>query len=270
MARLTRDGVSLAYDEAGSGEPPVLLVHSWTGDRSDFVSQVNHFSRAHRVIAIDLRGHGESDKPHGAYSPDVFVADVAWMCDQLGLRNCVLVGHSMGGNIVLELAARRPDLAAAVILLDAPVFPPQGLVDAMVAAAQAFRGTNHAEAARQFVGGVFLPTDDPARRSEILDRTAGCPQHVLSAAWEQSVIGYDASAAAAACRAPVCYIGSAAPLADVNRFRVHCPQLVVGQTVGAGHFHVLEVPDQINTMIERFLLTALPRKGGAPNQGNGG
>ena len=258
MPRLTCNDVSLAYEQAGTGEPPILLVHSWTGDRSDFVHQVGHFSRAHRVVAVDLRGHGESDKPYGPYSPAVFVEDLGWTCDQIGMRNSVLVGHSMGGNIVLELAARRPDLAVAVILLDAPVFPPRDLVDAMEGVAQEFRGTNYAEAARQFVDGVFLPTDEPALRAAILDRAARCPQHVLSSAWEQSVIDYDASAAAATCRAPVCYIGAAAPLADLDRFRTVRPQLVVGQTVGAGHFHALEVPDQINAMIERFLLTALP------------
>jgi len=128
----------------------------------------------------------------------------------------------------------------------------------MKAVAREFRGPNYAEAARQFVDGVFLPTDDPTRRAEILDKTAECPQHVLSSAWEQ-MISYDASAAAAACRAPVCYMSAATPLADLSRFQALCPQLVTGQTVGAGHFHELEVPDQINAMIERFLLTALPR-----------
>jgi pimeloyl-ACP methyl ester carboxylesterase len=258
MSRLTRNGVSLAYEEAGAGEPPILLVHSWTGDRSYFAPQVSHFSGAHRVLAVDLRGHGESDKPHGEYSPDVFAEDVGWMCDQIGLRNSVLVGHSMGGNIVLELAARRPDLAAAVILLDAAVFPPRSLVASMTAAAREFRGPNYAEAARQFVDAFFLPTDEPARRAEILDKTAGCPQHVLSSAWEQSVVSYDASAAATACRVPICYIGAATPLADLSRLRTLCPQLVIGQTVGAGHFQGLEVPAQINAMIERFLLTSLP------------
>ena len=261
--KYVRDGVALACDEAGSGDPPMLLVHGWTSDRLCFAPQMKYFSSAHRVVAVDLRGHGESDKPSGAYSPDVFVEDLGWLCDRLGLRNVVLVGHSMGGNIVLELGAQRPDLAAAVILLDAPVFASAGLMEAMKAVAPAFREAGYAEAARRFVAGVFLPTDDAARRAEILDKTARCPQHVLAQAWDESNVAYDASAAAAACRAPICYIGAAAPLADLSRFRAVCPQLVCGQTVGAGHFHTLEVPDQINAMIARFLLTARGRSGAA-------
>jgi pimeloyl-ACP methyl ester carboxylesterase len=236
----------------------VLLVHSWTGDQSYFEPQITHFKRAHRVLAVDLRGHGQSDKPTGAYSPEVFRDDLAWMCDHLGVRHALLVGHSMGGNIVLELAARRPDLVAALILLDAPVFPPAALLDAMKAAAADFRGPDYAEAARQFVDGVFLPTDR-VRRAEILDKTAHCPQHVLSPSWEQSCVNYDASAAARACRVPVCYIGAATPLADLNRFQELCPRLVIGRTIGAGHFHQLEVPDQVHAMIDRFLLIELGR-----------
>ena len=165
----------------------------------------------------------------------------------------------MGGNVVLELAARRPDLASAVVLLDAPVFPAAGLIEAMKAVAPKFRGPNYRDAACEFVSGVFLPTDDPVRRSGILDKVSQCPQHVLSSAWEEANIGYDASAAAAGCHMPVCYIGAAAPLADVSRFKKLRPQLVIGQTVGAGHFHQLEVPDQINAMVERFLFTAFAR-----------
>jgi pimeloyl-ACP methyl ester carboxylesterase len=64
---------------------------------------------------------------------------------------------------------------------------------------------------------------------------------------------WDGAAAAAACKTPALYIGAATPLSDVNRFRELCPQLMVGQTVGAGHFSNQEVPEQVNAMIERFL-----------------
>jgi pimeloyl-ACP methyl ester carboxylesterase len=251
------DGVSLAYDDAGDGQPPMIFVHGWTADRSIFAAQASHFARLHRVVSLDLRGHGVSDKPKDRYSMDLFAEDVAWMCARLGVQHAILVGHSMGGLVVLELAARHPELAIALILLDTPVFPPAGLVTAMQAVAREFRGPNYAEAARRFVDGVFLPTDH-VRREQVLQSVVGCPKHVLSPSWEQQ-INYDASPAAAVCRVPLCYIGAATPLADLSRLRALCPQLVSGQTVGSGHFHTLEVPGQINAMIEQFLLTALRR-----------
>ena len=63
MQKLIRDGVALAYEEAGSGDPPLLLVHCWCCDHSYFQPQFEHFQRDHRVVAVDLRGHGASDKP---------------------------------------------------------------------------------------------------------------------------------------------------------------------------------------------------------------
>ena len=83
--------------------------------------QFKHFAgRGHRVVAVDLRGHGQSDKPHQRYTMQVFADDLAWMCDQRNLVRPVVVGHSMGGIVAFDLAARYPALPCAVVMLDAP------------------------------------------------------------------------------------------------------------------------------------------------------
>lgn len=107
MPHLIRDGVKLHYDEAGSG-PTMVFVHGWTCDRSHFAPQTAHFSSGRRCIAVDLRGHGESDKPEQPYTIDGFADDVAWMCGELGVSCSVFAGHSMGGAIVLALASPPP------------------------------------------------------------------------------------------------------------------------------------------------------------------
>src|SRR6476659_7787309 len=98
MKKLTRDGVALAYDEAGRGDPPIVLVQCWTCDYTSFAPQFHHFSSAQRVIAVDLRGHGESDKPRQAYTVAGFGDDLVWLCRELGVAKPVVIGHSMGGN----------------------------------------------------------------------------------------------------------------------------------------------------------------------------
>ena len=87
---------------------------------------------------------------------------------------------------------------------------------------------------------------------------ASAPQHVMGNALEHHIWNWDGAAAAAACKVPALYIGAASPLADVPRFRELCPHLVVGQTVGAGHFNNQLVPEQVNAMIDRFLATTDP------------
>ena len=78
MRHLERDGVALGYEETGEGEPPVLLVHGWCCDHTYLAPQLEHFvERGHRVVAVDLRGHGKSDKPHQRYSMQAFADDLA-------------------------------------------------------------------------------------------------------------------------------------------------------------------------------------------------
>jgi pimeloyl-ACP methyl ester carboxylesterase len=260
---LSRDGVVLAYEERGSGEPPLVFVQGWSGDRTYFAPQVEHFARSHRAVAVDLRGHGASGAPEGGYAIGDLADDVAWLCAELGLRRPVLVGHSMGGNVGLEAAARHPGAVGAVVAVDTPIVPPGWVPDALGGLAAALRSDGYREAARGFLDALFLPTDDPALKARAAaGGIASMPQHALAAAME-GIVAHDSAAAAAACTTPVLLINATVPLADVARFKELCPQLVVGQTVGAGHFAQLVVPDQVNAMIERFLATSVPAAGSA-------
>src|SRR5262245_9016399 len=112
MAMIERNGLRLAYDDRGAGEPVMVFVHGWTCDRSFFAPQAEHFARRHRVVSVDLRGHGESDKPNEPYPIGAYADDIAYLLDQLGLGKVVAVGHSSGGLTVLQLAASHPQCVA--------------------------------------------------------------------------------------------------------------------------------------------------------------
>src|SRR5687767_8021988 len=107
MQKVLRGGVALAYDEQGQGSPPILLVHGWSCDHRYVAPQVEQFSQKHRTIAVDLRGHGESDAPHQEYTMSAFADDLAWLCRELRVEKPIVVGHSMGAVIALQLAAER-------------------------------------------------------------------------------------------------------------------------------------------------------------------
>ena len=257
MPHLARDGVKLYYHEAGSG-PPVVFLHGWTCDRSHFAAQVAHFSAAHRCIAVDLRGHGESDKPEQDYTIECFADDLAWMCGELGVARAVLVGHSMGGAVALALAARRPELCEALVMLDPAILFPaesQPLIAQLIAG---LRSPEGAAVTRSFAGGqFFLKTSDPALKERLLEAMCRTPMHVVSSAFE-GVAAFDGEAALRSVRAPVLYV-EADPLIDrLDRLRELCPDVITGKTVGSGHFHQLEVPEQVNAMIARFLAVSVP------------
>src|SRR4051794_18780428 len=86
---------------------------------------------SHRVVLVDLRGHGESDAPHQNYTMAVFADDLVWLCTKLVLTSPVIVGHSMGGNVALELAARYPDIPSSLVMIDSVMLPPQALLNTL-------------------------------------------------------------------------------------------------------------------------------------------
>jgi pimeloyl-ACP methyl ester carboxylesterase len=107
------DGVRIHWMEAGEG-PPVVLLHGYTSccDAGWFVNGVaKELARDHRVIGIDARGHGRSEKPHdpAKYPGDAMPADVIAVLDQLGVKKAHFHGYSMGGGIVAHLLARHPE-----------------------------------------------------------------------------------------------------------------------------------------------------------------
>ncbi|MGI8552787.1 MAG: alpha/beta fold hydrolase [Dehalococcoidia bacterium] len=261
MEKLSRDGVALAYEETGRGEPPIVLVHGWTCDHTYFAPQAEHFSRAHRVISVDLRGHGASDTPQQDYTMAQFADDIAWLCQQLGVAKPVVIGHSMGGVIAFELAARHPDLPAAVVAVDSPIIPGQALRDGIAQLVQGLKSPNYREVSQDFVANVlFIPTDDPALKARVVEGMSSAPQHVMASAMEQ-IFACDTPASTAAVKVPALLLnaeGPGWPLAGVARIKEVNPNVVVGQTVGAGHFHQLIVPDQVTAMVDRFLTVMVP------------
>lgn len=259
MQTLNRAGVNLAYMEAGKGGPPVMLVHGFCGNHTHLMPQFDFFRRHHRVVAVDRRGHGASDKPEQAYTVEGFADDLAWLCHEIGLYKPVVVVLSMG-VIGLELVARFPELPGALVLLDAPFAPPPEVQSGFQQLLGGLTSSAYREVLRQAADGlIFLPTDDQQRKAEIVEGMLQTPQQVMVSSWEHS-LAYDAEAAAAQCRIPLLHIRGHFP-ANLCRLRELCPQLVTGETVGAGHFHQLEVPEQVNPMIERFLEISLDGRG---------
>ncbi len=149
----------------GRGEPPIILVHGWTCDHTYFAPQAEHFRGDHRVISVDLRGHGESDKPQLDYTMAQFADDIAWLCEQLRVRKPVVIGHSMGGVIAFELAARHPDLPAAVVGVDSPIIPSQEVRNAQLAPERrCWKGASDDRADR--AGGVAFAALTYAQENE--------------------------------------------------------------------------------------------------------
>jgi pimeloyl-ACP methyl ester carboxylesterase len=258
MRTVERDGTTLAHLDVGDGDPPFVFVHGWSCNHAHFAPQIEHFARDHRVVALDLRGHGASDAPAQRYTVPALADDVAWLCESANIERPVLVGHSMGGQVVLETAARHPDLALAVVMVDAAPIVAGSPAIAMAAELGAALDGPDGAAAREALAdhAVAALAHTPDLQAQVRADMLATPHHVavscvtLMAEW-------DGEAAARACRVPMLHIGADDPINDAAALRELNPLIRTGQTVGAGHFNQLEVPEQVNAMIERFLAVAV-------------
>jgi pimeloyl-ACP methyl ester carboxylesterase len=248
MAMRVRDGVQLHFVDEGKGQA-VVFIHPWGGDTRYFAPQVERFRAGRRAIAVDLRGHGVSDAPRGSYTVKGFVDDVAWLLAELGVESPIVVGNSLGGVVALELGGRG--VARAVACLDAPVVPPAGLMEGFRPLAEALHTPAYREALRGFTEQLGGFADRPELRAWLMDQFLGNQQHVMSSALDDILV-HDTTPAAASCKVPLLYVSAGPWYTDVARLRELCPQLLTAQTVGSGHYHELEVPEQVNAILARF------------------
>lgn len=113
----TPDGVRLSYVDFGGPGRPVLALHGAYGRGRGFAELAARLSPEHRVIAVDQRGHGRSDHPSD-YGREAFVKDAVAVIEQLDLAPAIVLGHSLGGLNAYQVAARRPELVAALVVVD--------------------------------------------------------------------------------------------------------------------------------------------------------
>jgi pimeloyl-ACP methyl ester carboxylesterase len=214
--------------------------------------QFDAFTPEHRVLSVDLRGHGKSGKPKGVYSIEAFSDDVAWLCRERRIDKAIIVGHSMGGTIALDLAARHPSLVLGIVMLEALVVTPPPIIDGFRPVLEGLRGPQYAGVMRQFQGQLFGPHFDAREKEALLDRFCASEKEPMISALEH-VLSYDSASAAKACKVPALYVATGPWYTDVARFKELCPTFVTSQTIGSGHHLQIEVPAQVNAMIQRFI-----------------
>jgi pimeloyl-ACP methyl ester carboxylesterase len=120
MVRVAVNSVSLAVTEwpGPAKGPAIVCVHGLTANHTCWASVADLLSPAHRLIAYDLRGRGESDKPEKGYSLALHNEDLEGLLDHFGLKKAVLVGHSLGAHIALRFAATHPERVSKLVLVD--------------------------------------------------------------------------------------------------------------------------------------------------------
>lgn len=252
MKHLQHNSVNLYYIEDGKGDNTFVFIHGTGGEHTHLLPLYYHEAKRAKVLAFDLRGHGKSDKPLQEYTIEGFADDIQWACSQLGIARPILVGLSMGGNIAIELASRNPDFASAVIILDSAFAYSENVLRVMQQYRHDLHHTDFHTAIEKIIDNSFLATDK--NKAMVAENMLNTPPFVWQTAFD-SMLKWDQSIATklSTCKIPVLYLEAANTIIDKARVQELCPQIVYGKVVGSGHFISLEVPDQVNSMIDRFV-----------------
>jgi len=242
------DGIPIVFDDHGSAAPSIVLVHGWSCDRSYWRAQAPLAER-HRVVAIDLAGHGESGGGRSSWTMPAFGEDVAAVVRGLGLDDVVLVGHSMGGDVILEAALLLEGDVRGLVWVD--TYPSLGKPSTSeeIAAFVAPFEADFVHRTDAFVRTMFPATADPGLVDEIAADMAAAPPDVAVDALRHSFANErPALEALARLGLPLVSISPESPDIDVHSFRRHRIRTVV--VGGVGHFAMLEDPSQFNAVLE--------------------
>ena len=243
------------FRQAGAGEPALVFVHGWGGNTDFWRANAPAFADRHRVLLVDLPGHGQSALLQHGHTIKAFAEAVRATLDAAKVEQAVIIGHSLGAAVACRLLRDHPRRVTALVTVDG------ALVGYPVTEAQReqflsrFRGASHRDEVRQFVGALFRQKADPALRERIVEDILRTTPAVLVEAfadllqpdnWELAMFP-----------APLLLVNAPSPLwneAYLTEVRHRARRGMEVQFIrGAGHFLILEDPAAFNTALHSFL-----------------
>lgn len=259
----SKDGTPISFEVYGSGEATLVFVHGWSCDARYWRAQLSHFSKSHRVVTLDLAGHGHSGASRSKYTMLAFGEDVKAVVKATGSRKVILVGHSMGGSVIAEAARLMPKRVIGLIGIDTLEnieYPmTRNEYDQMVAPLK----KGFIEGSRQFAGEMISPKTDPQIREWILsDMSAGSSTVALSAMKEmmsQYITG-ELAKIFDDIRVPVVTVNGDLWPINYEANRRHMASFDAIVLKEAGHFLMMNRADDFNKALDKAIEMILQKK----------
>lgn len=248
------DGVSISYRTVGSGPADVLFVHCWGNSSAAYADLLKVFDAAGlRLIVPDLRGTGESGRPETGYSLERYAKDMAAVLQDAKSNRAVVVGHSMGGQIAMLLAAGWPDLIAGQVLL-CPVPPDGSPLDA--ATISLLRDSSGNRQATKTIYGFGSPKLSGDALERMLDDAATVAKPAIQEgfdAWSKANI----VSRLGAIRCPTLLVATDDPFYSLEHQRAHTLAHIPGARLSylpdCGHWCEVERPREVAAILQAFL-----------------
>lgn len=256
-------GVRIHDEDGGSGPGlPVIFVHGLAGDLEMWRSQLNHLHTGRRALALDLRGHGLSGLPKdGDYSISAMASDVLAVADAAGLKRFILVGHSMGGAVILAASQAAPARVAGLLFVD-PAGDvsrlPKARLDRML---DQMDGPGHLEFMKGWFGASLAYGQDATRRAVLADLQRTSPDVVR--ACYAGLAAYSPVAALNTFEGPMLTVVLPASTRP-SSYQNLAPRLPAVVMKGTSHWLMMDDPAAFNRIMDRFL-EGVPCTGARPS-----
>jgi 3-oxoadipate enol-lactonase len=254
----TRNGVTLACRDEGTGSP-LVLIHGFCGSSAYWQKVIPELAKQYRVIAPDLRGHGESSAPDETCTMERLADDLVHLLDELSLPRVIMFGHSLGGYVTLAFAEKYPDKLSGFGLIHSTAFP-----DSTEGKANREKGMESIREhgiepfIKALVPKLFAPEHVETMPEEVrLVKTIGLATdpmgavHTLQGMRDRA----DRNHVLKNTSLPVLLVaGERDQIIPPERtFSVEAPHVSRELIRSAGHMSMLETPDELIDVIRRFL-----------------
>jgi pimeloyl-ACP methyl ester carboxylesterase len=245
------DGNKVYFKNFGKGKKAIVFIHGWTCN-SDFWTDSFAAFPEYRVVAVDLPGHGRSDKPKTEYTMEYFAKSVAAVLKKANVKQAVLVGHSMGTPVARQFYRLYPEKTLGVVIVDGALRPyaDEEAMKAFFAPIRADYKTN----APKFIDGMLAPVKDENLKRRIREAMLSTPEYVAVSAmdgmmnkkiWQEDKINV-----------PVLAIMAESPAwkPDTKDFyQTIAPNLDFRMWQGYSHFLMMEQPALFNKTVKLFV-----------------
>lgn len=247
------DGARVHYQSWGKGNEALVLIHGWTCNLDNWRDQIPDLSQRARVVALDLPGHGQSDKPEVTYSMDYFARAVRAVMAAAEIQRAVLVGHSMGTPIARQFYRKYPNQTLGIVIVDGALqsFFGKPQMDSLLAG---LRSPAYQDVAGGMLEMLAGPTASPELKERVRTSFLNTPQRVLVSAMQAMA---DSSIwTPDPITVPVLAILAGSPLwpPDIEqRDHLIAKKLEFQLWDGVGHFLMMEQPKRFNDAVTAFL-----------------
>jgi pimeloyl-ACP methyl ester carboxylesterase len=234
-----------------------MFVHSLAGNTSHWSAQLEHLRKVRQAVALDLRGHGNSESPKdGDFSIESLASDIDVVADELGMQRFVLVGHSSGGTVAIAYAGSHPEKVAGLLLADPSGDARKVPADQVSLLIRALESDSYSRAIEDYYS-MLLTGSQPAVREKVIQDLRNTPRETVIGIFKSTLM-YDPLTPLQLYKGPKLSVVTTlndAPF-SLHNLDSGLPHI---QVTGTGHWLQMDKPEEFNRTLDDFLGLVEPK-----------